>query len=48
MYLGNLSIALGGLSEFGILHPSLCEITVPNPHHKRQYMPPPPRASTPG
>ena len=38
---------LGGLSEFGVLHPSLCEISVPKPLPKH-HLPPPPRASTPG
>lgn len=37
----------GGLSEFGVLHPSLCEISVPVPRPKSS-LPPPLRASTPG
>lgn len=40
-------IFVGGLSTFGTLHPSLCEIAVPV-FHSRTSLPPPPRASTPG
>ena len=40
-------VPLGGLSEFGVLHPSLCEISVPVPRPKSS-LPPPLRASTPG
>jgi len=35
----------GGLNEFGVLHPSLCEVSVPS--IKKSFFPAP-RASTPG
>ena len=40
-------IPAGGLNEFGPLHPSLCEISVPRAIPRGQ-LPPPPRATTPG